>query len=694
MKAFFTQLLAQWKLFIREKVNWYFAALTFFLILLTNPISEFSKSTAFSIMENSATYIAYVACLLFVSLYLRFFLKEVSGGYAIQWSRNRFSDGFVTVKALVGMLGFMVLLLPAFGWVLGISLAFYGTAETLTAIKIWLLFLLPTAAFIVGLSSLLGLLIRRVEICSVIVTVYLAFLLTRYPDAGNLLIFVPSVTINSPLISFGPEMELLIWHQAFYIFLALVLLTAAQLLANSSLPRVRSKQRPVKTLTRVVFLCLTTFLLVLSVSKVSCLQTIRSMKPDLQKQQELASACADFENYTLQLQLASDGSITSAVAEVRLSSDRNLESLNMLNAGFTLDSFSLAGNPEKARLEYHGKLVLPYYTYTRYMVQPEIAQLGFTPGAYLADNLIFLQSRGEWHPYSLCVPDEVSLVIPENMEVNYTSVIQTETRNGLTTYYWKAPLPNYLIIANAGFSQIGENEAIRYIPEGSPSDPDTFSGTYLSLLEAARLYLPGMNDETITFIPLPLIKHSAYTPKNNTLIVPENSTWVNPYYRGGQNAALDILQAWWCRQEACTEMAYGLLRPSGKQFTSTMVPGEDPSAEELPDTTSLPLLYFAGMCLAEEAQVSEVDKQAEIESYRLIVKGELAIPDRLFSQDDQDTLLKLADFEEDYGSEAFWELFKLASEKTHAGWLDNKTLLELINNYSAQDKTVLIGEPR
>ena len=73
MKIFLRSFTAQWKLFVRDKVNWLFSLLVLVVALVTNQISELPETTALKKKKNIARITGYIPCLLFVILYLRFF---------------------------------------------------------------------------------------------------------------------------------------------------------------------------------------------------------------------------------------------------------------------------------------------------------------------------------------------------------------------------------------------------------------------------------------------------------------------------------------------------------------------------------------------------------------------------------------------------------------------------------------------
>ena len=239
MKIFLRSFTAQWKLFVRDKVNWLFSLLVLVVALVTNPISELPETTALGYIENIARITGYIASLLFVILYLRFFLSETAKGHNHLWSRNAFGDDYLLLKAGIGIVGFLTLIVPTVFVTFVLSIAFFGIANALSAIWVWLLILLPPICFVIGLCSLIGLLINHILIASGLIIIYLGFVLTRSVNLGNLLIFMPSLQMNSALIGFGPETEMLIYQRLFYVCVTLVLLTIAVFITDLRLPRVK-----------------------------------------------------------------------------------------------------------------------------------------------------------------------------------------------------------------------------------------------------------------------------------------------------------------------------------------------------------------------------------------------------------------------------------------------------------------------
>lgn len=73
------------------------------------------------------------------------------------------------------------------------------------------------------------------------------------------------------------------------------------------------------------------------------------------------------------------------------------------------------------------------------------------------------------------------------------------------------------------------------------------------------------------------------------------------------------------------------------------------------------------------------------------MRNEQALIPFNFNQDDQETLLRLADFDLQYGSEAFWVLFLTAYDKANEGWIEKDVLLELIGTLSEQADGIETG---
>ena len=88
--------------------------------------------------------------------------------------------------------------------------------------------------------------------------------------------------------------------------------------------------------------------------------------------------------------------------------------------------------------------------------------------------------------------------------------------------------------------------------------------------------------------------------------------------------------------------------------------GENTSEAEQEDTSSLPLIFYAGMKLVEEAEVPGFDQEALLESYRKWMRNEQALIPFNFYQDDQETaesFVRLTNFMKNtYKSETPYEL--------------------------------------
>lgn len=696
MKIFLRSFTAQWKLFVRDKVNWLFSLLVLVVALATNPISELPETTALGYIENIARITGYIASLLFVILYLRFFLSETAKGHNHLWSRNAFGDDYLLLKAGIGIVGFLTLIVPTVFVTFVLSIAFFGIANALSAIWVWLLILLPPICFVIGLCSLIGLLINHVLIASGLIIIYLGFVLTRSVNLGNLLIFMPSLQMNSALIGFGPETEMLIYQRLFYVCVPLVLLTIAVFITDLRLPRVKPEHSWIAVSAMAVLSVVALSLSIRWGSELLNLQRVRSAEPNLQTRQSLEFACAGFESYRLQLELSTDGAIASGLAEVELTSGRDLSALSLLNTGLAVDRFAVSGgDPLRIELQYHGSFVVPYYAYTVFDLPKEIEQIGYAPGAYLETNLIFLQKLGEWHPYALCSPDEITFILPADITINYNSADTEAIDGGMRRLQWQQPSEEILLIAGVNYQiEDQENQRIYLSPDAGHRE-DIRNEQYGTFFRLVWQHLNEMEGSDFALIPLPLIKQSFLESQTLTLIIPERSRqidymWPDDKVGYSLNVALDVLQAWWCRQQACPDLAYGLFS-KGVDNVYSYAKGENTSEAEQEDTSSLPLIFYAGMKLVEEAEVPGFDQEALLESYRKWMRNEQALIPFNFYQDDQETLLRLADFDLQYGSEAFWVLFLTAYDKANEGWIEKDVLLELIGTLSEQADGIETG---
>jgi hypothetical protein len=56
-----------------------------------------------------------------------------------------------------------------------------------------------------------------------------------------------------------------------------------------------------------------------------------------------------------------------------------------------------------------------------------------------------------------------------------------------------------------------------------------------------------------------------------------------------------------------------------------------------------------------------------------------------------ETLIRLNNFDAQYGSEAFWDLLLKAFDKSNGGWIEGEVLLELIGTLPEQSDGVETG---
>ena len=698
MKIFLRSFTAQWKLFVRDKVNWLFSLLVLVVALVTNPISELPETTALGYIENIARIIGYIACLLFVILYLRYFLNETAKGHNHLWSRNVFGDDYLILKAGVGIAGFLTLISPTVCLTFILSVAFFGIANALNAIWVWVIILLPPVCFVISICSLIGLLINHILVASGVIIIYLGFVLTRPVDLGNLLIFMPTLQMNSALIGFGPETEMLIYQRLFYVCVALFLLMIAFLVTDLRLPRVKTKHSWNAVAAISILSLASLFLSVFWGKKLIDLQHLRSVEPNFQTRQNLRSVCSHFQSYRLYLELSADGAIASGLAEVELSPGRDISALSLLNTGLAVDRFEVRdGDPIRIELQYHGRFVVPYYAYSVYSLPKEIEQIGYAPGAYLETNLIFLQKLGEWHPYALCSPDEITLILPADITINYNSADIESIDGDMRRLQWQQASDHILLIAGAKY-QIEEQEKDQIYLSPNPGlreeDRNEQYGTFFRLVWQNLYDAEGSGS---TLIPLPLIKQSYWESEASTLIIPERSRqidyiWPDDMAKYSENVAMDVLLSWWCREQHCPDLAYGLFS-RGSDIDCSYEKSEEASGDKEDDTSSLPLLYYAALKLVEEAEVSGFDHEALLESYSLLLKNEatsIYSPFR-FTPKNVETLIRLNNFDAQYGSEAFWDLLLKAFDKSNGGWIEGEVLLELIDTLPEQSDGVETG---
>ena len=675
MKNFLEQLRNQLKLFLLDKINWILPAAAFIMLFTNTAFKDHKIYSPLYFNRNIASLFVYLS-IIYSGLCARFFLTEASDNHHVQWTRPYFRKDFVLVKFFSAYFGVSLFLSPVALILILRGLPFNDLSGLLQGFSLWLMQFIPTFLFVTAFSILIGLILRRTAPAMALSLAVILWLGIRTTSWSDLLNYTPHETYEL-IFGFGPALESLLVNRLFFTIVSIALLFFCLLLGYFRLPASKGKVRMGMIAPVSVIAVLSIISAALLGQHLHTLGKYITANPDiitLRKQQEFCDALRD---YRLEIEIDRKGSITKALASVQL--EQRLEPENYL---LLIDSLKDQGvqiretDVGEFQISYQGKFILPNYAYSSRLKEQGAALSGFLPGAFLDRAMMLMLAHGQWHPFSRCNLNALSLTVPRELEVNYHSAAYTSDAGDQKTYHWQSELPEVLFIAGGAYqeSELNGQRALVQSHVGEKNLSEYRSSQERLLLFWDHIHEGAPISGRVLVLPL-FLRSSFFDQSGNFFLRSVPVVYTLPFVspdRQEIESNVDIVQAWWTqgRNDPTLEICF-----YQRFYCETPHP-------DLPDDKSvLPFLYYTSIKLASERKPEIVDAEEIISFYqRFIMDGStLDLVPRIFSGENANELLvKTAKLDRCIGSSAYWKMLTEVRNASDGVWMTYEELSRAI----------------
>jgi hypothetical protein len=691
MKTFVNGLKAQYKLFIKDKINWLFAVAFLLIFLLDNSFSQIKTASPVTVAKQAALFLVLSSPIFYVVFFIRYFLKETGKKYAYLWSRDDFGNTFLLTKLAVGIIGFITLSSPTL-LVLISGIAYYhGAAQILPSLGIVLLILLSSYLFVITLSSLMAILIRNPLPAMAVLILVVGYLTTRRPLYLDHLSAMPGFVYSSQIIGIGPHRLPFLANRAFILGVTIIFLLLGMLFARVRLPRNPNRLKPIATiLFGLGFAAIVGFTIYMGI-KLNEIGKLVTVTPNFEAREQQALICKALDSYQVVLQVNNKNSFVHGQVTIHAPAGLDLSQSMSLNAGLINDRLLLREKEAGIyTIDYNGTFVVPVYSYAGIAYPREIEELGFATGAMFDKEMVMLLRNGEWHPLSNCNPDKIEVQITELKEIYYSSTAQITEENEAVNFKWEGLMPDVLFLSGGDYQEEKIEHSYALIPKHS--SPGLLENTEIYSKMVARLQnaLTGKPADKQKVYVTPLLSHAIQNDSTH-LFIPESGPAAN---REDKEAAIlrDVVQSWWCEGYACP----GFARGSIHNGTYMEISKDDAVYEQ---TALVPLLYYASLKIANEGNTNEIQFVQIVEEYRNIQDSDpgtaayqmLFLPFQMEAQG-RDIFVGLADLDSCGEEEYFWDLLKMAKERYAPGYFTKDELNALVLEVSGKNLDQFGGE--
>ncbi|MDD5371029.1 MAG: hypothetical protein PHQ40_18265 [Anaerolineaceae bacterium] len=552
-------------------------------------LQEFPVRSAIGFSVSTAQGLGLFGSLFIAVISVHNLLRETHPGFDYFWSRSLPAGFYPWFKFFGSGLTVFTFLIPTALSFLILLLIFFGYRSLLPGLKVWLILICPTFLFILSLSLLLSLLIRRNVIATLVLALIVTGDLVQNFDVTRLMAFAPYDIYASALIGFGPDDSFVFLNRALYLILTLLNYVLSLILSNYCLPVIANKKPSLVAAFRifmVMSLVAGSWVIAERYLRLSKIANAPANPAGHILQKE---GCTLFDSYKINFVLDETGKITSGTALLKLhpvSSEVTIpitlnSGMKMADSQLIVDK-SLILRPDnesvnketEIRIDYRGEMIIPRFAYTTFYQEQEVAALGFETGFYADSRYAFILGNGTWHPFSECPPDSIIITIPRSYPVIYSSADTTTKNTDTSSSIWSSSTPGVLLLAGKYPKNIQDKVWNILLPDRlMPEDTQSLLlGTYQSAIVHLAKHVSETENLPKQIMVVPLLQQTYQQDALTTIFIPErlsfsreltapgnDSSLQKSNYGFVSSAALDVLLSWWCEKCACPELANHLL---------------------------------------------------------------------------------------------------------------------------------------
>jgi len=687
----------EWKNQVRQRSTWMLAGLFFLIGWLSVDRQSLSLLSAVSIAKSTAEGLGGFGSVFAVVCGVAGFLREFRPTYDFFWSRTFSAYSYIVGKYLGVCMVISTALLPVGLWVTVVEGARHGFRGIVTQVQVWAFILAPTFLSVLSATLLIGLIIRRSLLVSLVMVLITGGVLALSLDITHLSGFAPYSIYLSSLIGYGPDGRLVELHRVFYLFFSVCNLLGGLLVVSFTSPRLEGKkeQRCHRVAWGVLLVVVLAVIFYVGTNFQRESDAI-SVEPTLASYQRgwLMQDCSKFRSYRVELSIDHETGYLEGKAYIELNQEPSSRLPFDLNEGLQITKIAVSpqdvavevdqntllfetaeqsiSQSISATLEYRGTLQIPRYLYDR-LFRPEIdpvVETYFWPGGYGDGKAVFLTRDGNWHPFPGCSLDALKIElkeVPSHSRMVHTADNVVSSPSHITLMWERRP-PLALLSTSPHYqaTRLGKNTLLMPSAYISYNDQERFFAPYFVLMQQIDIYLqqerPSNGSFQIAIIPL--IRHGKYDPSSGTLFLPETD-YLPMRYRGLSYSdeqinspdllyrrwvAERLIRLWWCSDDICTVPQVA----SDSSFNWLS------DAKEGGGTVLNALLFYTALRLSEPLVGPEFVTEEMNLHYRM-ASGETwaesaGLPWAFYPTDIHQLMVSLDKVWEEAGAQSFWRL--------------------------------------
>ncbi|HEY61546.1 hypothetical protein B5M50_05625 [candidate division KSB1 bacterium 4484_219] len=589
----------EWKIQIRQRSTWVVAGLFFLVAWMSIDYAKLPLDSAIRFALGTAQGMGLFGGLFIVIIGATGFLREFKPGYNFLWTHSFSTRVYILGKFLGICMTAATALLPVGLWVASLMVNLHGFQSVFLQIKVWSVVLAPTLVFILAVTFLVGLLFRRPLWTSLVLLLVIVATLVMNLDITHLIGFALYGIYGSSLIGYGPDNLLVTLNRFFYLELSVLSLLIVLLLARILTTRQENKSSPVWKLIWGTLTVVNLIAIFYTASNFQIESNRLSENPPSNPLEAEAMDCSFMRSYQIDLVLnqktkSLDGEVVfllqpNAISQqipIRLNGGLNISKIestppgvkgevvkNTLVLNFPAE---LKGRDVSITLKYAGSINIPRYAYDNLFRSQELSVAPFPPGGYVDDKTIFLVRDGNWHPFSWCALDQLSIGW---IGVPNSGIVQTADRMvsypDRVTLIWDQQPPLPLLATSQNYDTFQMTESRFFVSPDNISDREfeVVYNSYPVLLKQIDLFLQEekrSSSQPYQIATVPLLKYSLYDPSTRIYLLPESrdvthllinenneksQTVINsPELLYRRWVATDVLRAWWCSSNPCLQL--------------------------------------------------------------------------------------------------------------------------------------------
>ncbi len=712
MCAFLGAIKFEWKTQCAQRSNWLLALAFMAIFWLSFRLQELPLRSAIGFSVSTAQGLGLFGGLFIAVMSVQNLLRETHRGFDHVWSRSLPAKNYTWLKFFGSSLTVFTFSLPTLLCFLALLLFYFGSGAVLSGLKVWIILILPTFLFIISLSLLVSLLIRRNVIAALVLALIIAGDLVQNFDVTGLLAFAPYDIYTSAMIGFGPDDPFVLLNRALYLILTLLNCVLSLILSNHCLPVIANKKYPWVAAFRIFIVMSLVAGSWWIAERYLGLSRIANVPANpvghiLQKE-----ACTLFDSYKIEFVLDETGKIISGTALLKLQPVKSeviipitlnsglemAESQVIVDRSLILSSYEESASIEReVRIDYRGEMIIPRFAYTTFYQEQDIAALGFEAGYYADSRYVFIFGTGTWHPFSECPPDSVTITIPNSYPVIYSSADTAITGENTSSSTWSTFTSGVMLLAGKYPHYVQDKAWNILLPDRLMAE-DTQSlllDTYQSAIFHLANHVSASEKLPKRIIIVPLIRQTYQQDALNIFFIPERLSFTRELIDTGNDsaepsnnsgfvtsAALDVMTSWWCEERTCPELSNILV----SRHTDIGFRQED-------HLTSA-LLYYASLQLSREID-QEIDVGEMVGLYETALDDPLQMVQLpiMLPPESIRVLSQLNALWDRITPQDFWQLMKECRNQSRPTPIQIDEFAELVDMITGQDFRDLQGTP-